>query len=87
MASFFAAGAKVVQVDVDPLAPGRLHRCDLAVVADAAAAAKAFTRCARRQRREGARTAATAELIASRRWRDEPFADEAAPGAHRPAQR
>ena len=65
-----------MQVDIDPLAPGRLHRCDLGVVADAALAARAFAaglpEPAGEQR---ARTAATAEAIARRRWRDEPFED------------
>lgn len=68
------ATARIVQVDVDPLAPGRLHRCDRGVVADAATAARAFA-AAIDGRRENARTAATAELIATRRWRDEPFED------------
>jgi thiamine pyrophosphate-dependent acetolactate synthase large subunit-like protein len=68
------AGATVVQVDVDPQAPGRLHRCDRGVVADAAEAARAFT-AALGGRRTNARTAEIAELIATRRWRDEPFAD------------
>ncbi len=35
-ASCSRADARIVQVDVDPLAPGRLQRCDLGVVADAA---------------------------------------------------
>ncbi|HVV59273.1 MAG TPA: thiamine pyrophosphate-binding protein [Gaiellaceae bacterium] len=67
-------GAKVVQVDVDPEAPGRLHRCDRGVVADAAEAARAFA-AALGGRRTNARTAEIAELIATRRWRDEPFDD------------
>jgi thiamine pyrophosphate-dependent acetolactate synthase large subunit-like protein len=70
----FPESATVVQVDIDPLAPGRLHRCDLGVVADAASAARAFT-TALGEPRENARTAATGELIAARRWRDEPFDD------------
>jgi thiamine pyrophosphate-dependent acetolactate synthase large subunit-like protein len=68
------AGAKVVQVDVDPEAPGRLHRCDRGVVADAAEAARAFA-AALGGRRTNARTGEIAQLIATRRWRDEPFAD------------
>ncbi len=74
----FAAGAAVVQVDVDPGAPGRLHRCDVGVVADAAAAALAVdAELARRGvRRTGSRTPEVAAAIASRRWADEPFADE-----------
>jgi thiamine pyrophosphate-dependent acetolactate synthase large subunit-like protein len=77
----FSGSACVVQVDIDPLAPGRLHRCDLGVAADATAAAQAFTAGlkARGSRRENARTAATAEAIATRRWRDEPFSDEGTP--------
>ena len=71
-----AADAKVVQVDVDPLAPGRLHRCDVAVVADAAIAARAFAAGLGDQAGERrARSAANAAAIAGRRWRDEPFAD------------
>ncbi len=76
----FPGGARIVQVDIDPLAPGRLHRCDYGVVADAATAARAFAG-ALSDRRENARTAATAELIASRRWRDEPF-DEVSTDGH-----
>ena len=74
----FAAGAAVVQVDVDPGAPGRLHRCDVGVVADAAAAVLAVdAELARRGvRRTGSRTPDVAAAIASRRWADEPFADE-----------
>ncbi len=74
----FAPGATVVQVDVDPGAPGRLHRCDLGVVADAAAAAGAVeAELARRDvRRTGWRTPELAATIAGRRWADEPFADE-----------
>jgi thiamine pyrophosphate-dependent acetolactate synthase large subunit-like protein len=74
----FSSSAVVVQVDIDPLAPGRLHRCDVGVVADATAAAQAFTAGlkARGEKREKSRTEATAATIASRRWRDEPFTDE-----------
>ena len=74
----FGAAAKIVQVDVDPDAPGRLHHCDRAVVADAALAARAFTDALRRRgpARTGARTSAVAAEIAGRRWRDEPFADD-----------
>jgi thiamine pyrophosphate-dependent acetolactate synthase large subunit-like protein len=74
----FGAGARIVQIDVDPNAPGRLYRCDRAVVADAALAARAFTDALRRQgaARPGARTADVQAAIAARRWRDEPFADE-----------
>jgi len=73
----FPATARIVQVDVDPFAPGRLHRCDVGVTADAALAATAFAEAlgARSARRENARTAANAAAIAARRWRDEPFAD------------
>jgi thiamine pyrophosphate-dependent acetolactate synthase large subunit-like protein len=70
----FPGDARIAQVDIDPLAPGRLHRSDYGVVADAATAARAFA-AALDGRRENARTTATAELIASRRWRDEPFDD------------
>lgn len=78
----FAADAAIVQVDIDPLAPGRLHRCDVGVSADAAVAARAFAaglpEPAGEQR---ARSAATAAAIARRRWRDEPFED-AGTGEH-----
>jgi thiamine pyrophosphate-dependent acetolactate synthase large subunit-like protein len=77
----FPADARVVQVDIDPTAPGRLHRCDVGVVADAALAATAFTAALPASSgRVKARTAATADAISSRRWRDEPFDDEATPG-------
>ncbi len=75
----FPQSARIVQVDVDPGAPGRLHRCDLGVVADAAAAARAFTQALPPQG-EKARTDPNAAAIASRRWRDEHFADEATEG-------
>jgi thiamine pyrophosphate-dependent acetolactate synthase large subunit-like protein len=73
----FPQSATIVQVDIDPLAPGRLHRCDVGVVADAAVAARALgdALAARGHSREGARTAEHAALIGSRRWRDEPFDD------------
>jgi len=74
----FPAEARIVQIDVDPLAPGRLHRCDLGLVADAATAASAITGALRERGggRTNARTAEVAEMIATRRWRDEPFDDE-----------
>jgi len=74
----FGPAARVVQVDVDPDAPGQLYRCDRAVIADAAQAARALTAAliARGARRTGARTAAIADQLTRRRWRDEPFADE-----------
>jgi thiamine pyrophosphate-dependent acetolactate synthase large subunit-like protein len=79
----FPSSAPVVQIDVDPLAPGRLHRCDLGVVADAALAAHAITEALRERgrAREGARTAEIADVIRRRRWRDEPFED-ASTGEH-----
>ena len=51
----FAADATVVQVDVDPGAPGRLHRCDVGVVADAARGGRRRRRGARAPRRPAAR--------------------------------
>ena len=74
----FPPRRRVVQVDIDPLAPGRLHRCDLGV--DGRRGGRRDARSATRSRpaaasREGARTAEIAALIAARRWRDEPFDD------------
>src|SRR6185437_9004807 len=70
-----ADDARIVHVDVDPLVPGRLMRCDLALVGDAARAAQALTAAleARGGAGEGWRTPELATVIASRRWRDEPF--------------
>jgi thiamine pyrophosphate-dependent acetolactate synthase large subunit-like protein len=74
----FSAAARIVQVDVDPLAPGRLHRCDVGVVSDAALGAGAFAASlpARAQGAVNARARVSADAIARRRWRDEPFRDE-----------
>jgi thiamine pyrophosphate-dependent acetolactate synthase large subunit-like protein len=73
----FAGDARVVQVDVEESAPGRLHRCDVGVVADAALAAEAFAAAlpAHTGGERKARTAAAAKAIAGRRWRDEPFVE------------
>jgi thiamine pyrophosphate-dependent acetolactate synthase large subunit-like protein len=77
-----APGAHVIQVDLDPLAPGRLHGCELALVGDAARTAAALTaELDRRGAGRGAwRTPELAARIAARRWRDEPFDDRAAEG-------
>ena len=69
--------ARIAVVDVDPAAPGRLHRCDVAVVGDAALTASAAEAelGARSVARPGRRRPADAAAIAARRWRDEPYAD------------
>jgi thiamine pyrophosphate-dependent acetolactate synthase large subunit-like protein len=71
------AAARVAVVDVDPAAPGRLHRCDVAVVGDAALTARAVeAELARRGvAAAGRRRPEDAAAIAARRWRDEPYAD------------
>jgi thiamine pyrophosphate-dependent acetolactate synthase large subunit-like protein len=71
---FFGPETTVVKVDADPAALGAHRPADLAVVGDAALAAHAIAE-AFGDRRTGLRTAGTAERIAARRWRDEPFAD------------
>ena len=70
-------GAPVVQVDLDPTAPGRLHRCAVAVVGDAGETARALLAALPAgPAPTGARTPAVAAAIATRRWSDEPFSDE-----------
>ncbi|TCJ19904.1 thiamine pyrophosphate-binding protein [Rubrobacter taiwanensis] len=78
----FPPGARVVQVDLDEEAVGALHRVDVGVVGDAAAAAKAIAdELARRGvRKEGFRTAEVRREIPRRRWRDEPYRDEGTDG-------
>ncbi len=77
-----APGATVVQVDVDPDMLGANRPVQLPVIADARRFARAL--CAELDRREhrsdGARTPELRETIAARRWRDEPFEDEARDG-------
>jgi thiamine pyrophosphate-dependent acetolactate synthase large subunit-like protein len=70
-------GTRVVQVDADAEALGRIRPADVAVVADAAEAATAIS--AELERRgmhaEGFRTAGLAERIAAGRWIDQPYED------------
>jgi thiamine pyrophosphate-dependent acetolactate synthase large subunit-like protein len=75
--AMIGSDAKVIQIDVDPRAIGRNMRADLAVIADAKAAATALTRELemRRHTNIGFRTPELADQIASRRWRDEPYED------------
>jgi thiamine pyrophosphate-dependent acetolactate synthase large subunit-like protein len=72
--------ARILQVDLDPLVPGRLMRCDLALIGDAARAAEALLAAleARGPRQNGWRTPELATVIASRRWRDEVFVPSSA---------
>jgi thiamine pyrophosphate-dependent acetolactate synthase large subunit-like protein len=75
--AMIGSDAKVIQIDVDPRAIGRNMPADLAVIADAKAAATALTRELemRRHTNIGFRTPELADQIASRRWRDEPYED------------
>jgi thiamine pyrophosphate-dependent acetolactate synthase large subunit-like protein len=70
--------ARVVQVDLDAAAIGTHRPVDAGVVGDAAATAQALH--AALEPRAGRRSPALAAEIAARRWRDEPFAETAAPG-------
>ena len=76
-----ARDARIVHVDVDPLVPGRLMRCDLALVGDAARAAEALNAALDRRppRTNGWRTPELATVIAGRGWRDEVFVPSNAP--------
>jgi len=69
--------ARVAQIDTEPRAIGRNRPVELAVIADARAAAEALTRDLelRHHANTGFRTQELAEQIASRRWRDEPYED------------
>jgi len=70
-------GAHVIHVDVDPAAIGRHRPVDVAVLGDANAAAQALARELERRGHTnvGFRTPDTAQEIAERHWRDEPFDD------------
>jgi thiamine pyrophosphate-dependent acetolactate synthase large subunit-like protein len=76
---FFGPDATVIKVDADPAALGAHRPADLAITGDAALAARAIE-AALPEAREGLRTRAMAQEIAARRWRDEPFDDDPAPG-------
>jgi thiamine pyrophosphate-dependent acetolactate synthase large subunit-like protein len=71
-------GAKVVQVDVDPEALGAHRPVDVAVVADAAAAARALLDAG--VQGSGVRDDALAAEIAAGSWCDEPYEDAGGDG-------
>jgi thiamine pyrophosphate-dependent acetolactate synthase large subunit-like protein len=73
--AMIGAGAKVIQVDLDPRAIARNRPVDVAIVADAAATARALVTALDGPAREGFRTDALAQEIAARRWSDEPYDD------------
>jgi thiamine pyrophosphate-dependent acetolactate synthase large subunit-like protein len=68
---------RVVQVDTDPEALGRIRPVDLAVMADAAEAARAIAAELDRRGVQGAgyRSPELATRIAAGRWNDEPYED------------
>ena len=70
--------AKVVQVDLDPEALGAHRPVDAAVVADAAATARALLDAG--VQGSGVRSEALAAEIAAGSWRDEPYEDAGADG-------
>ena len=73
----FSPSARVVQVDLDEEMIGALHRVDVGIVGDAAAAAWAISEELERRgvRKEGFRSEELARVISARRWRDEPYED------------
>jgi thiamine pyrophosphate-dependent acetolactate synthase large subunit-like protein len=75
--ALIAAGAKVIQVDVEPRAIGRNRPADLAILGDARATAQALNAelAARGHTNEGFRTADTAARIGSGAWRHESYED------------
>ena len=76
--ALIAAGAKVVQVDVDPEALGAHRPVDAAVVADAAAMATALVDAG--VQGTGIRDDTLAAGIAVGSWRDDPYQDAGANG-------
>jgi len=80
--ALIAPEARLVQVDVEAGAIGAHRPADVAIVGDALATAQALLDAVAERGHEtrGRRTAATAEEIAARRWRDEPYEDAPAPG-------
>jgi len=68
--ALIADDARVIQVDLDPSA---MRVADVAVLGDAAAAARALRDAVPAS--PGVRTGELARAIATRRWRDEPFED------------
>jgi thiamine pyrophosphate-dependent acetolactate synthase large subunit-like protein len=71
--ALIADDAQVIQVDLDASALGAHRPVALGVLGDVAATARALT--ASVPQAAGWRTPATARAIATRRWRDEPYAD------------
>ena len=73
----FSPGARMVQVDVDAEAIGRVHRADLGVVGDAAGAARAITGELERRgvSKVGFRSDGLEGEISAGRTRDEPYED------------
>ncbi|MFP5362627.1 MAG: thiamine pyrophosphate-binding protein [Thermoleophilia bacterium] len=80
--ALLAPGSQLVQVDVDAAAIGAHQPAAVGVVADAELAARALLAEleARGHRATGRRTPQIAQAIAARRWRDEPYEDDPAPG-------
>src|SRR4051812_10016999 len=80
--ALFAPDARLIQIDVDATAIGAHRPADVAIVGDVRATAQALVEALveRGHEARGRRTAATAEAIAARRWRDEPYEDAPAPG-------
>ena len=74
----FSPDARVVQVDLDGEAIGAVHRVDVAVVGDAAQAARAVLEELDRRgvSKKGFRDGGLEKEIQARRWRDEPYEDE-----------
>jgi thiamine pyrophosphate-dependent acetolactate synthase large subunit-like protein len=72
-----AAGARVAHIDIEPRAIGRHRPADLAIVADAKAAADALGGELERRghTNTGFRTPEIKNQIAARRWSDEPYED------------
>ncbi len=77
-----AAGARLIQADLDPGAIGAHQPADVGIVGDAAATAALLLAEleARGHRAVGRRTDAVARGIATHRWCDEPYDDAPPPG-------
>ena len=69
--------ARVIQIDVEPRAIGRNRPADLAIIADAKAAARALTAelSKRNHTNQGFRTSELATQIATNSWRHDPYDD------------
>lgn len=76
--ALIGAGAKLAQIDIEARAMGRHRPADIAILGDAAAAARLLADALERRghRATGFRTPELARDIAARRWRDDPFQDE-----------